>query len=254
MISKLRNLGKISQEKLAAIGISTESQLRAKGSVATYLALKQAGHNPSINFLWAIEGALTDRDWIEVAHNDRLSLLTQIEMRVNEIKTEKLNDKNETQSSSGIMRFSYLANHPQFLETLAVNLFKHWQPILTEDTLEIRIAKLKSHMSTERLPIAWVAHSDSEVFGTAALREHDLDDREDLAPWLGGVYVLPTCRSRGIGEALCKTVEQAAKLRGIDTLHLFTLDKKAWYTHLGWKQIESTTWHGLPADIMSKQL
>lgn len=80
MISKLRNLGNISQEKLAAIGISTESQLRAKGSVRTYLALKQAGHNPSLNFLWAMEGALTNRDWKEVAHNDRLSLLTQVEI------------------------------------------------------------------------------------------------------------------------------------------------------------------------------
>jgi DNA transformation protein len=33
-----------------------------------------------LNLLWAIEGALTDRDWKEVAKNDRLSLLTQVEI------------------------------------------------------------------------------------------------------------------------------------------------------------------------------
>jgi DNA transformation protein len=80
MIGKLRNLGKHSQEMLAATGITTESQLRAKGAAAAFVAVKRAGCSPSLNLLWAIEGALTDRDWKEVAKNDRLSLLTQVEI------------------------------------------------------------------------------------------------------------------------------------------------------------------------------
>jgi DNA transformation protein len=79
MISKLRNLGQHSQEMLAAAGIMTESQLRKKGSAAAFVAVKRAGCAPSLNLLWAIEGALTDRDWKEVAKSDRLSLLTQVE-------------------------------------------------------------------------------------------------------------------------------------------------------------------------------
>lgn len=80
MIGKLRNLGKRSQEMLAAAGIETECQLRAKGAAGAFVAVKRAGHAPSLNLLWAIEGALTDRDWKEIAKNDRLSLLTQVEM------------------------------------------------------------------------------------------------------------------------------------------------------------------------------
>ncbi|MEW6314401.1 MAG: TfoX/Sxy family protein [Pseudomonadota bacterium] len=80
MIGKLRNLGKHSQEMLAAAGIKTEGQLRAKGSAAAFVAVKRAGCAPSLNLLWAIEGALTNRDWKEVAKNDRLSLLTQVEI------------------------------------------------------------------------------------------------------------------------------------------------------------------------------
>ena len=80
MISKLRNLGRHSQEMLAAAGITTESQLRTKGSAAAFVAVKRAGCTPSLNLLWAIEGALTDRDWKAVAKDDRLSLLTQVEI------------------------------------------------------------------------------------------------------------------------------------------------------------------------------
>ena len=65
---------------LAAAGIKTESQLRAKSSAAAFVAVKRAGCTPSLNLLWAIEGALTNRDWKEVAKNDRLSLLTQVEI------------------------------------------------------------------------------------------------------------------------------------------------------------------------------
>jgi DNA transformation protein len=80
MIGKLRNLGPHSQKMLAAAGIKTESQLRAKRAAAAFVAVKRAGCTPSLNLLWAIEGTLTERDWKDVAKNDRLSLLTQVEM------------------------------------------------------------------------------------------------------------------------------------------------------------------------------
>ncbi len=65
---------------LGAAGIETESQLRAMGAVAAFVAVRRAGCSPSVNLLWALEGALTGRDWREVAKGDRLSLLTQVEM------------------------------------------------------------------------------------------------------------------------------------------------------------------------------
>lgn len=77
---KLKNLGERSQAMLAAAGINTEAQLRTKGSAAAFVAVRRAGCKPSLNLLWAMEGALTNRDWKDVAKNDRLSLLTQIEM------------------------------------------------------------------------------------------------------------------------------------------------------------------------------
>lgn len=80
MLQKLRNLGAASIQMLKAAGIETESQLRSKSAAAAFVAVKQAGCAPSLNLLWAIEGALTDRDWKEIAKTDRLSLLTQVEI------------------------------------------------------------------------------------------------------------------------------------------------------------------------------
>ena len=51
MTVKLKNLGKRSQEMLAAAGIESEAQLRAKGSAAAFLAVRRAGYKPSLNLL-----------------------------------------------------------------------------------------------------------------------------------------------------------------------------------------------------------
>lgn len=76
---KLRNIGKVSVSMLEAAGITTETQLREKGAAAAFIAIRGAGYAPSLNLLWALEGALTQRDWKDVAKNDRFSLLTQVE-------------------------------------------------------------------------------------------------------------------------------------------------------------------------------
>ncbi len=79
MIKNLRNLGVQSAKMLAKAGIVSEKRLGARGAVVAFLAVKRAGCSPSLDLLWALGGALTDRDWKEVAKNDRLSLLTQLE-------------------------------------------------------------------------------------------------------------------------------------------------------------------------------
>ena len=152
------------------------------------------------------------------------------------------------------LRISYLIDYPEYIPQLAEWLFRQWDAVLGEKTPDVRIKKLQAHLNREQLPVAWVAHANGEVLGTAALRVHDLEGREDLSPWLGGVFVGPDFRRRGIGEALCATVEDAARSRGIQTLYLFTLDKQAWYSRLGWRILGPCMWHDRAGDIMCKQL
>ena len=126
--------------------------------------------------------------------------------------------------------------------------------MLGEKTPEARIKKLNAHMNRDQLPIAWVAHANGQLLGTAALRVHDLEGREDLTPWLGGILVGSEFRRRDIGATLCATVEEAAQSRGIQTLYLFTLDKQAWYSRQGSMVLAPCVWHERPGDIMSKSL
>ena len=149
---------------------------------------------------------------------------------------------------------SYLADHPEYIPQLAQWLFQEWDSILGEKTPETRVKKLQAHMNRDKLPIAWVAHANDELVGTAALRVYDLQERKDLTPWLGGVFVGSEFRRHGVGTALCATVEDEARSRGIQTLYLFTLDKQAWYSHLGWTVLGPCVWHQRPGDIMCKRL
>src|SRR6185436_12693110 len=117
------------------------------------------------------------------------------------------------------VRIGYLIEHPEYIPQLAQWLFEQWGAILGEKTIEARIKKLNAHMNRDELPIAWVAHANGQLLGTAALRVHDLEGREDLTPWLGGVFVGSQFRRRGIGASLCTRVEDEARSRKIETLY-----------------------------------
>lgn len=78
--SSLRNLGKVSDELLADIGIHTAEQIQELGAVAVYLRLKRAYPDfTTLNVLWALEGALTDTDWRHLPEERKEALRRQVE-------------------------------------------------------------------------------------------------------------------------------------------------------------------------------
>lgn len=83
-VADLPNLGPKSQQMLELAGIATLDQLRALGSVAAFARVKQSGGNPSLNLLWALEGALTGLRWQDVAKEHRTSLLLALEQHERE--------------------------------------------------------------------------------------------------------------------------------------------------------------------------
>lgn len=65
-IDQLVGLGPKSSAWLAEAGIKTRADLARVGVVAAYRMARDAGHNVSLNLLWAMEGALTDTHWTMV--------------------------------------------------------------------------------------------------------------------------------------------------------------------------------------------
>lgn len=151
-------------------------------------------------------------------------------------------------------QISYLVDEPALATSLIPGLLEHWRDILPEQTWEGRAERFRAHMNRDVLPIAWIAHQGGTAVGTAALRSSDLEGREDLGPWLGGVYVDPGFRGRGVASLLCRTVEDKARDLGFRRLFLFTLDQQSLYARLGWRAFAGCTWRGRAADIMLKEL
>jgi len=152
------------------------------------------------------------------------------------------------------MQISYLADQPQLAAQLIPGLLDHWRYVFPDHTAADRAAKFRAHQNYETLPIAWIAHENDVALGTAALRVHDLEGREDLGPWLGGVFVQPQYRGRGIATALCGMVEAKAAAMGITRLYLFTHGEEALYERMGWVRLEPVVWHGHQCTIMTKVL
>lgn len=72
---KLRNIGPKSAAWLRQVGLRTEEDLRAIGALDAFVRVKRAGFKPSLNLLYALEGALLDCHWQEIPAERRTELL-----------------------------------------------------------------------------------------------------------------------------------------------------------------------------------
>jgi DNA transformation protein and related proteins len=79
----LKGLGTASRILLASAGIDSPRKLARLGAIESFRRVK-AMHpkRVSLNLLWALEGALTGRDWREVARYERGRLLIELEATI----------------------------------------------------------------------------------------------------------------------------------------------------------------------------
>lgn len=96
--SLLPNSGPKSEQMLRSAGIRSRAQLERNGAVKAYVKVCALDNWALLNFLWALEAALSGRSWQDVAGNDRLWLLSAAE--------DRMPRKNETARSEGVRRVS----------------------------------------------------------------------------------------------------------------------------------------------------
>ena len=72
---KLRNIGPKSAAWLRQVGLRSREDLEAVGAVEAFMRVKRAGFKPSLNLLYALEGALLDCHWQEVPEARRTELV-----------------------------------------------------------------------------------------------------------------------------------------------------------------------------------
>lgn len=79
---KLRNIGPKSAAWLRQVGLRTYEDLSELGSVESFMRVKRAGFKPTLNLLYAIEGALLDCHWQEIPGERRSELVAEAEAAI----------------------------------------------------------------------------------------------------------------------------------------------------------------------------
>ncbi len=80
-LQDLRGLGPAAELMLKKAGISSPEQLDKLGAVQAYLQVEKTSGKVSLNLLWALEGALSNTDWRDVASRQRGRLLIELDAR-----------------------------------------------------------------------------------------------------------------------------------------------------------------------------
>ncbi len=72
---KIKNIGPKSMAWLRQTGIRTLEELKTTGSLSAYVRIKRAGFKPSLNLLYAMEGAILGCHWQEIPEARRSELI-----------------------------------------------------------------------------------------------------------------------------------------------------------------------------------
>ena len=80
--AKLRNIGPKSAAWLRQVGLRSLQDLQDAGPVGAYMKVRRAGFKPSLNLLYALEGALRDCHWQEVPEVRRQALVADAEAAI----------------------------------------------------------------------------------------------------------------------------------------------------------------------------
>jgi TfoX/Sxy family transcriptional regulator of competence genes len=75
----MRNIGPKSAAWLRQVGLRTREDIATAGAVEAFMRVKRAGFRPSLNLLYALEGALADCHWQEVPEARRQLLVAEYE-------------------------------------------------------------------------------------------------------------------------------------------------------------------------------
>ncbi|MGJ4804718.1 TfoX/Sxy family protein [Luteimonas sp. SDU82] len=82
---KMRNIGPKSAAWLRQVGLRTNEDLVAAGPVDAFMRVKRAGFKPSLNMLYALEGAMQDCHWQDVPEARRAELVAAVEAATAEL-------------------------------------------------------------------------------------------------------------------------------------------------------------------------
>jgi GNAT superfamily N-acetyltransferase len=117
-----------------------------------------------------------------------------------------------------MIKIKYLKECSEHLHTVVGWVYPEWweHRLSFQEVVEL----YRTLMNDHSLPIALIAFKDDVPAGTALICEEDPDIKENVSPWLEGLFVCKEFRNFGIGSALVKRIEIIAREIGYGSLYL----------------------------------
>lgn len=153
------------------------------------------------------------------------------------------------------LRFENLADRPDAVPLVAEWYFGEWGYLNPASTLEKVADRLIASMNHDAIPLVVLAVMGDEVIGSAELKYREMTIYPEKEHWLGGVFVVPEHRGKGVAARLIDAVVETARILGVDLLHVQTerLDGGL-YRQLGWQCTERVCYRGLDVLVLQRKL
>lgn len=154
------------------------------------------------------------------------------------------------------LTLDYLANHREFIPQLAAWSDAEWRHFIEARGLKFDdvVAGFHRRTNIDALPLGIVAFADDELAGNGALLPADLPVRQELTPWLGGIYVAGGKRGLGIATAIVERLVDEARRLQLPRLYLWTNSAAGLYAKLGWDEVEKLEYCGHAVIVMAREL
>lgn len=131
-----------------------------------------------------------------------------------------------------------LRKQPQYIPIIVEWLYKEWG----NQNKNYWESWIRHSLQTNDIPKTYILFVNNCIAGTYSLWRCDLQSRQDLFPWFGGLYVDEKYRgqfynSEKLGEILQRHAVLELKKMGYHEAYLFTFHSSEYYNRNGWKDL-----------------
>lgn len=98
---------------------------------------------------------------------------------------------------------------------------------------------LKACLNDSNIPSTFVVLDNGNFVGTFSIWVCDLQSRQDLYPWVGGVAVAKLHRGKGIGRYIQDQIKKTLREMNVKVAYLYT-KLKSFYEKTGWLYIDDS--------------
>lgn len=134
------------------------------------------------------------------------------------------------------IQFLNLKDRTEYIEEVSTLFWNEWSK-KHGDTIDGVIYRTKHCLNESDIPQTYIALYNNELIGMVSLWRNDLCSRQDLYPWMAGLYVKEDYRKNGIGTLLQNKAIEITKKLGYTKLYLIT-EHDNYYERNNWKYIE----------------